>query len=271
MPQIAPRFRTITDLLNEVEEPRRHQSPIEEDEVKSLIGFVDDIIQQNSSGTCLWTSLLHTDHVRLTRSMDGLSHLPRTLTTYMIKDIPPQIVYYCINDPIHRKSFDSGLARFTVARRIDDCLDVVVSEVHAPLGIANREFIEWRRRMKSKSSNSRTANVYITQFRSCSETECLDTICLKGKRVQRGETWLSAYVIKWWLDENMAPIGATMHILSQVDPKGNVPKQLPRSILVPQAKKWLSQLTAHAHELCEKKGVNCSMSDDELEAKVSLN
>ena len=264
---ITHQFRSVADLLHEVDESRRHNTPISEQEVRSLIGLVDETVLPNASKCVGWSHIVNSDHIRVSRASDHISALSRTLTTYMVNGVPPQILYYCINQPEERKRFDTALARFEVAQTVGRGLDVVVSEVRAPMGVANREFVEWRR---STICENRASTTYVTLFRSCGDSQCPSEYPLRGKKVQRGETWLSGYLFRWWLNENHEPVGAQMFILSQVDPKGNVPKQLPAAMIIQQAKKWIAQLTAHAKTVCARMGVDCCTSDAELESKLSL-
>ena len=259
-------FQSVEEALAECSDMRRHMSPISSMELRSLGLLVENMEASSPCSRSGLTVLHRSEEFELRTMNDALSGLPRTLTTYKIRGVAPQVLFHCVNSPMHRLRFDASLKRFEVLRQDNSLVDVILTEISTPVGISNREFVEWRRIYIPQSSEPRSKREYICHMRSCSD----EILPPNGKRVQRGETWLSGYVFKWWLDENNACIGTQIKIISQVDPKGNMPKALPKALVVNHATKWVKRLIDYSRKFVSDMGLNMSMSDSEIDQALHL-
>ncbi len=264
-------LRSAAETLEEKNDAKRRSIPVSASEVTSLEPFFASLLLQSGPSRFIDECISRDDHMDLVRGYYCDDCLPITCTNYKVRDIPPQVLFYCVNDPTERKAFDSGIVRFEVSSVIEENLDVIISEVSTPPGISNREFVEYRRVLLPKGCESQDARSYISYFRSCPDNVCSPGIWPKMKGVERAETWLSAYIFKWWMDENNKPVGSTLQIISKVDPRGSVPKKIPANILNRQARKWIKLLNGHSRSFCHNNSLNVSMSDQELDTKLGLN
>jgi hypothetical protein len=265
------RFDSIRDLLAEVDDSRRHSVPISAKEIESIMHHLTSHVDTNDCRSGGWVTISEYERVTFMKAKDAATGVMKTRLKLQIPQIPPQVLFYCVKDPLVRASFDSHYRRFEVSRIHDDDLDVVISELKAPVGIANREFVEWRRHHLPAFPQQKDSVVYGIALRSCEDTECSAEVgpALKHK-VQRAETWLSGYVFRWWLDENNAILGSEVIVHTHVDPRGKIPKALVNSAAVLNPTKWVSGLTSVATSICNEKNISVGMTDQEIESVLSI-
>jgi hypothetical protein len=236
----------------------------------SLIRFVDSTKRFTAKENPEWAFTVNTPHFQYIYQKDEVTGLIRSRSWTKIKGVPPQVVFQILYDPDCRKSFDKYYVRFEVSRVVNEHLDILISEVGGPVGLSNREFVEWRwHSMPSGHDTSISEAVYAIYLRSCSDEECSSQVRPKVKGVQRAETWISGYLIRWWLDEGGIPIGSELLVLSQVDSKGSVPKVLVNMVSGPSAPtKWSRSLVIAAEKFSKSRGISINMPSDEIDERL---
>ena len=204
---------TVHEMLSEGEDSVRHATPISDEELVSMIDYVLETRSYTAASNPEWTVAVDSPSVHFIKRSIKSSGTVRTRSWAKVPGVPPQALFKCVYDCALRLQFDKYFTRFEVSRSIDHVTDVVVSQLDSPVGISDREFVEWRRcflpELRDKSSM-----VYAIELRSCDDSQCSASVRPSSKRVERAETWLSGYVFKWWLDENGEPIYASAEAIA---------------------------------------------------------
>lgn len=268
MAQHSHRFMTVRDMLAEANDSVRHKSPISPEELESMVDFVLDTRALTAKSNPEWSFQVSSSNLNFIKQIDESTGVLRSRSWIKVDDVPPQVLFYCLYDPTTRMAFDKFYDRFQVSRRVEPGLDVLISEIDTPMGLSNREFLEWRRcRLPdlSRPPASRSSIQYVIYLRSCADAECSTDIRPSTKKVERAEVWLSGYVIQWWLDENGQPLGSELLVMSQIDSRGHIPKFLANSATSSSPSKWALSLTEAAKKLCASKNIDMKMSDAEIE------
>lgn len=261
-----PHFMTVHEMLAEGEDSVRHSTPISEEELLSMVEYILETRSFSEASHPEWTIAVDSPSVNFIKRPIKKSGTVRTRSWAKIAGVPPQALLKCVYDCKLRLDFDEYFVRFQVSRSIDDAMDVLVSQVDSPVGISDREFVEWRRCFLSELRDDRASLVYAIELRSCDDSQCSASVRPSPKRVERAETWLSGYVFKWWLDENGAPRGSEVFVMSEVDLRGSLPKIFVNNAVTSGPVKWSSSLADAGRRLCASKGVkDLSKSDRELE------
>lgn len=268
MSHLVSKFHSIEDMLAEENYLRRHNVPISTEEIESMIRYSFSTINFKFADETSYD--LNGSQLQFIRMSAGQKDLVRTRLRIRVPNVPPQVLFYCVKDPTTRLSFDKTYRRFELSRKVDDFLDILISEVSAPLGISNREFVEWRRIRLPDIGERRERLIYAVQLRSCSESQCSNEIGPSSHNVQRAETWISGYIFKWWFDENMGILGSEVLVLSQVDPCGRLPRGLVQSSTFLDPRKWVNRLVDCAAKCCATRGICMSKTDRDIEAVLSL-
>ena len=263
-------FASVHDMIKTKDANVRQKIPVSDEEGLSMINFVESTKRYTATNNPEWDFTVETPLFQYIYQKDKPTGLIRNRSWTKIKGVPPQVLFHLLYDPVSRQSFDKYYVRFDVSRVVNEKLDVLVSEVEGPIGLSNREFVEWRwRHIPSGPDLPLTEAVYAIYLRSCPDDECCSEIRPKTKGVERAETWISGYVVKWWLDDNGSPVGSEVLVLSQVDSKGNVPKLLVNLVSGPSAPtKWSRSLVDAAEKLAQSKGISITVSSEEIDQKL---
>lgn len=263
-----PCFLNVHDMLAERIDSERHKNPISEDEIMSMTEFVLETKAYSKQSHPNWSFPISNPSFSFIKSADDLSGVVRTRSWIRAPDIPPQALFFCIYNSEARLKFDKYYVRFEVSRVVNPLLDVLISEVRAPVGVTNREFVEWRRVLipeVSGDAKGRNGARYAIQLRSCDDSECSEGILPASKHVERAEVWLSGYVFTWWLDDDGKVKGSEVLVMSQVDWRGSIPKFIMNTATVDGPGKWSHSLIDAAAQVCKEKHVDLSMGDNVLE------
>ena len=270
------KLETITistlQVLSEPNEALRHKSPISDEEIRSVIQLILDTRRYTAQTHPLWSFLISSPTFSFIKSIDRFSCVPRTRSWIRVPNIPPQALFYCIYDCATRLRFDKYYVRFEISRRIDPSLDVLISEVHAPVGVSNREFVEWRRTYFPSigDAEENQKSIYAIELRSCDDSECCPKVVPASNRVERAEVWLSGYVFQWWLGDDGLIKGSELLVMSQVDWRGAIPKFIINNVTADGPSKWSESLIEAAAQICKDKKIDISMSNELLESKLGL-
>ena len=262
-------YLTTDDMLAEKEESRRHRCRISLEELQSMVKYVEHTLEYTKESHPEWSYETDTPTYKYIKRLDGNAGVLRSRTLLRVPGVPPQALFDCLFNPESRLAFDKFYTRFEVSRVVEDDLDVLVSEVEAPLGVSNREFVEWRRMYLPNLSHARQYMRYVIYLRSCDDSECSPEVQPKQKKVERAEAWMSGYIMKWWFQDGQL-MGSELLVISQVDNKGMLPKFLVNTVTASGPKKWASSLRDAVCKICLNKIDINSMSDEELEAHFNI-
>jgi hypothetical protein len=263
-------FTSVSEMLNEQDENLRHSTPISVEEIQSAVSYVESTRGLAEDQT--WSLCCSTDTFDCYKSIDDKTGLVRTRTWARIAGIPPQTLFHILYDNEARKHWDHHYARFeTIFRDPNDPnLDILDAIVSAPLGCANREFLEWRRKMLPQQNRENREGKFVIFLRSWSGPTSRPVI--RGN--VRAEVWLSAYLIQWWKDEETGEVlGSEVMVMTQIDIKGLIPKYLVNALSSSAPKKWVKGVTSAAAKELEDRGVTercMTMSDAELDLLYNI-
>jgi hypothetical protein len=268
---IAPP-RTLQEVLSIKEDSTRHSIPISRDEIESMISYVIETRHYLPATHPEWDFSISSPEFNFIRRTDDTSNLFRTRSWIKLPRVPPQVLFHILQDPKQRMSFDKYYVRFESSRCVSSELDVVVSELDAPIGISNREFVEWRRQYVSDSTTPRKDCVYAIELRSCDDDQCSPTIRPRSKGLERAETWLSGYVITWWFDPDTRQVlGSEILVMSQIDMRGMLPQMFVNIVGALSAPtKWCRSLIEASLKFCKSSGIHVDMTDDDIESKLGI-
>jgi hypothetical protein len=268
-------FTSVEDMLNETNEELRHSVPISVAEVDSAVEYVEstrslsDDPNRTDTG---WSLCCSTETFDCFKSIDEKSGLVRTRTWARIANIPPQSLFHLLYKNEARKNWDHHYARFDTiwTDPNDGRLDIVDAIVAAPIGCANREFLEWRRCRVPEKNRDEKSGKYVIVLRSWSGPDARPVL----KSHVRAEVWMSAYLIQWWRDATTGQVlGSDVMVMSQIDIKGLIPKYLVNALSNSAPKKWVKGVTNAAQKEVEQRGIvdtALTMTDEELDSIYNL-
>ena len=270
---LLDRSTTITDILQLKHDRDRHNIPISREEIESMVVYVRETRGYTAISHPEWDFSITSPEFNFIRRTDNTSDLVRTRSWIKVPNVPPQVLFHLLTDPHERKAFDKYYLRFEVSRKVSTNLDVLISEVDAPIGMSNREFVEWRRTSIPVSPDvGRKDSVYAIELRSCDDDQCSPSIRPRSRGIERAETWLSGYVITWWLDPiSMEPLGSEILVMSQIDMRGMIPQMFVNIVGgVSAPTKWCRSLVEASTKFCKKSNIGVSMTDAEIEKKLGI-
>ena len=265
MPQRGSKFMTVQNMFAEANDRIRHETPISNEEMDSMVEYVLETKSFQPGTHPDWAYPIHSATFNFIKQVDGATGVMRSRSWTKIPDIPPQALIYCLVDCKTRMGFDKYYNRFEVSKSVEPGLDVLISEVDAPIGISNREFVEWRRCLLPAPTCGKEASQYIIYLRSCDDHECSATVRPSTKKVQRAEVWMSGYVIQWWIDDEGHVLGSELLVMSQIDGKGSIPKFVVNAASSSGPAKWSASLVEAAKKLCAAKKIDIKMSNEDID------
>ena len=257
-------FTSVEEMLREENDERRHCTPISLEEIESAVEFVEGT-RRGLDQDPAWSLCSSTDTFDCFKSIDEKSGVVRTRTCARISGVAPQTLFHILYDNDARKAWDHHYARFDTIWRDpkDPCLDILDAIVSAPLGCANREFLEWRRRLVGKGR-------FVIFLRSWSGPDSRPV--LRGN--VRADVWMSAYLIQWWRDPTTGELlGTDVMVMTQIDIKGLIPKYLVNALSNSAPKKWVKGVTTAATKEIESRGLSdkcLHMSNEELDSLYGI-
>ncbi len=264
------RMATLQEVLSTKEDSTRHSIPISRDEIETMIAYVMETRNYSPASHPEWDFSIASPEFNFIRRSDTTSNLFRTRSWIKVPGVPPQVLFHIIRDPKQRVSFDKYYVRFESSRQVSRELDVLISEISGPIGISNREFVEWRRQHVSDPTDSRKDSLYAIELRSCDDDQCSPNIRPRTKGVERAETWLSGYVITWWFDQDQV-LGSEILVMSQIDMRGMLPQMFVNIVgAVSAPTKWCRSLTEASRKFCKTNEINLDMTDDEIDSKLGI-
>jgi hypothetical protein len=266
----VPTFSSVEDMLKETDDEYRQSVPISPNEIQSAVEYVESTrslsnMKLEDAKAAGWSLCCTTDTFDCFKSIDEKSGLVRTRTWARIANVPPQSLFHLLYNNDARKDWDHHYARFeTIWKDANDPnLDILDAIVSAPIGCANREFLEWRRCMIPDKDREANTGKFVIFLRSWSGPTARPVL----KSHVRAEVWLSAYLIQWWRDATTGePLGSDVMVMSQIDIKGLIPKYLVNALSNSAPKKWVKGVTSAATKEIERKGISKNMTDAELDA-----
>ena len=264
---------SIECVLKIQEDGIRHSQQISREEIESMVVYVHETKKYTPADSRGWDCVIDSPEFNFIKRIDDATNLVRTRSWIKIPRVPPQVLFHILRDPKERVSFDKYYRRFEVSRTVSSELDVLISEVDAPIGVSNREFVEWRRILVPEGPGiSRKDAVYAIQLRSCDDAECSQSILPRSKRLERAETWLSGYVMSWWLDpETNEALGSEILVMSQIDMRGLLPQLFVNMVgAVSAPTKWCRSLIDASQKFCKSSGIHSDMTDEEIEEKLKI-
>lgn len=248
-------FSTVYEMFAERNDAVRHATPISEVELDSLIQYVEatrkfsDFLEVPASLPAEWSLCSEGEEFDCFKSIDESTGIVRTRTWAHIRGVPPQTLFFILSDSQTRRMWDKHYAKFEPewTDPADPRLDILDAVVSAPLGFANREFLEWRRTRLALSKGDPFA-IYL---RSWNESGAGRPV---SKGAVRAEVWLSGYLISWW-EEDGQVLGAQVMVMTQIDVKGLIPKYIVNALSSSAPRKWVKSVTAAAHAELAQRGV----------------
>lgn len=270
-------FLSVEDMLTQSDESIRHSTPISEVELGSMVEYVEQTKSYTKENNPTWSYLVSTPTFNYIKTVDEVTDVLKSRSWVKVPLVPPQVLFYLLHNSKERIQFDKYYTRFEVSRVVDESLDVLISEIDAPLGISNREFLEWRRIAMPPSLSAPKADIkYVVYLRSCGDRECSELVKPNPnpKKVQRAEVWMSGYITSWWISEETGEIlGSQLLVMSHVDGRGSIPKIAVKAVNALSQSgptKWTTSLINRANRFCQEKGISVSMSDSDIEAAIGL-
>ena len=264
---------TVDRILSLKHDSERHIVPISREEIESMVAYVKETREYTASTHPGWDYSINSPEFNFIRRTDNTSDLVRTRSWIKVPRVPPQVLFHLLTDPKQRKSFDKYYLRFEVSRKVSDDLDILISEVDAPIGMSNREFVEWRRVSVPVSSDvGRKEAVYAIELRSCDDDQCSPNIRPRTKGIERAETWLSGYVMTWWLDPVTGePLGSEILVMSQIDMRGMIPQMFVNLVGgVSAPTKWCRSIVDASVKFCKNYNIDMNMTDAEIEKILGI-
>jgi hypothetical protein len=242
-------FESVDEMFACPEDAVRHATPISQSELKDVLRYVE-ATKSYSLGDVpsTWSICSEGDGFDCFKSVDETSGVLRTRTWAKIHGVVPHTLFHILHDPEARKNWDY---HYVVFERVpesmwagvgephpDPSLDVIDAVVAAPLGCANRQFLEWRRCMKNKSGK------FMIYLRSWEPRNGGPAV---PKKTVRADVWLSGYIIDWWRDETTGEIlGSQVMVMTQIDIKGLIPKYIVNALASSAPRKWVKGVTTAA-------------------------
>ena len=264
-------FNSVEEMFSEIDDEIRHSTKISKKEIQSVITYVDSTRQFTLDPSSVpegWSLCSEGDSFDTFKSFDETTGVVRTRTWAKVGGIPPQTLFFILYNNKARKSWDHHYDRFITewVDPADPSLDIIDAVVSAPLGCANREFLEWRRKSVPPAGRPERSGKFVIYLRSWSPAG--------GRPVGRGnvraEVWLSGYLIKWWVDEDTGRVlGSDVMVMTQIDIKGLIPKYIVNALSSSAPKKWVKGVTAAAQAELEQRGISetaLSMTDAVLDS-----
>jgi hypothetical protein len=265
---------SVEEMLAESNDSVRHGRQISEEELESAVEFVLATRCITPCSHPEWSFQDIGSSSNFIKQIDPITGALRSRSWIKLYQIPPQVIFCCLFDTKYRLEFDRFYKRFEISRKINDRLDILISEVETPVGISNREFVEWRhcRLPTFEDPVIGRENVqYVIYLRSCNDDECSSEVRPNSRKVERAEVWLSCYVIQWWLDENGRATGTELIVMSQIDSRGSIPKFIANSAAAHSPSKWMRSISEFAKRIVSDKHIEIeSMSDKEIENVLGL-
>ncbi len=257
-------FATVHDMFGERDDMRRHRIPISVDELNSMVEFVESTRAFTPKSHPEWKFKGDSLTFQYIKRLDEVTGVLQGRSWLKIRDVPPQVVYHALHDHSARMAFDKFYIRFDVSRELDSNLDVLVSEIDLPMGMANREFVEWRYSSFPHNDEARDGR-YVIYLRSCDDSACSEKVRpnTNKKKVERAEVWMSGYVITWWV-ENGVVVGSEVLVLSHVDSRGKLPKFALSAVGSNGPSKWAHSLEDYVKRICKEKKIDTKMSNEDI-------
>jgi hypothetical protein len=237
----------------------RHRRPPSTAEFESMLEFMASVTEN----TPCWSVCTDKDEVVALKSLDLDTGVIRVKTRGMIRNVPPEVAFICIYDTEIRAQWDKHFRFFRTFHnpgeaaekdKANEGLDVIYACVHAPIGCADREFVEWRMCRR----RGRDFRVYL---RSCD----FEGVPEVGKGRVRADVIASGYVIHGVNERDTEII-----IYSQVDIKGAIPKTIINTLAPSAPLKWIRKLRAACDEFMHQNIVKGSTpAKDQLDRLVN--
>lgn len=244
------KFATLAAMFAEKNESIRHATPICESELDSVVEFV--LSTKSFSLTTPppeWSMCSSDETFDCFKSIDGSTGIFRTRTWAKLVGVVPQTLFYILYDRDARKAWDHHYCKFESewTDPADQDLDILDACVSAPLGCANREFLEWRRKKVPHNQDE----PFVIYLRSWDAPP-------PGRPAARGavraEVWLSGYLILPLRVDNVL-VGSQVLVFTQIDIKGLIPKYVVNALSSSAPKKWVRGVTTAALAEIESRGI----------------
>ena len=262
-------FRTFEAMLKAPEQNRLSTPPC-----RSEFNSMFDTISGLSASTPGWDVCTDKEGVYAIKSLDLESGLVRVKTLGKIPNVPPQVVWQFIYDTNIREKWDTNF-RFFKHSGIRDAfsgerfgsegqthsLDIVFACVASPIGISDREFLEWRRASYPPRERPDRSGAFSMFLRSCDYPNAPPV----GKGAVRADVLSSGYVLEWLPDHS----GTEVIVYSQIDIKGLIPKTIVNLLAPSTPLKWIKRLRASTADWMTKNRVSLDDTQDKLDALVS--
>lgn len=258
-------------MFSEKDDEIRHYTKISQEEIQSVITYVESTRQFTSDPSSVpegWSLCSEGDSFDTFKSFDETTGVVRTRTWAKIAGIPLKhfFLFFIIIKQENRGTITMLDSSPSGSTPLTPSLDIIDAVVSAPLGCANREFLEWRRKSVPPPGRRERSGKFVIYLRSWSPEG--------GRPVGRGnvraEVWLSGYLIQWWVDEETGRVlGSDVMVMTQIDIKGLIPKYIVNALSSSAPKKWVKGVTAAAQAELEQRGITetaLSMTDAVLDS-----
>eukprot|EP00033_Pygsuia_biforma_P000233 GCRY01000292.1.p1 GENE.GCRY01000292.1~~GCRY01000292.1.p1 ORF type:complete len:231 (-),score=32.49 GCRY01000292.1:203-895(-) len=169
----------------------------------------------------VWRQKVKSEKIMLVRS---ISVLP----------VKPKTAYEVVKDVTNRKVWDPLFLDYELVEQLDESSDVVYSSVKCPMGVKNRDWVDYRAYHPHESEE----NVYLAVFKSGLHPSKPDR-----PKFIRAETCMAGYVIRPHEE------GCQIVIFNKTDVKGDIPSTLVNKQTKSSVSAWVTKFLKRCQEL----------------------
>jgi len=174
--------------------------------------------------------ITNTEKIKVHRKIIKDSPVNRIKANFDIDDISPDIAANLIVEPELRVKWDTVIGEYKVIDTVNDN-DVIYFSVNMPMGIYNRDFVEYR-----VCKYDRERHNYIIVYKHATHPACPER-----KNFVRAITYISGYVIG---PVEGFPNRTSVTYIAQNDLKGSIPKYIINWVAPIAPVQWYDKFTA---------------------------
>lgn len=200
--------------------PKRLVDP----EVKKLL----DIIKEPTSGQG-WTLAVNEKNVTFYKKMSCNSPLVLVKGMAVVEGVPLEVMWKSISDITLRARWEPIFSAFEHVASNPDGSEVIYCVMKTPFPVTNRDFVHRQTLLLDYPAKGQ-AVIHFMSVEHASKPA-------KGSPV-RAQTVISGYLIK---EMSKFPLRCSIHIVTQVDMKGSIPKTLINAFAAGGSRGWVEK------------------------------
>eukprot|EP00826_Nyctotherus_ovalis_P051949 TRINITY_DN652_c0_g4_i1.p1 TRINITY_DN652_c0_g4~~TRINITY_DN652_c0_g4_i1.p1 ORF type:complete len:351 (-),score=94.47 TRINITY_DN652_c0_g4_i1:84-1136(-) len=200
--------------------PKRIVDP----EIKKLL----NIIKEPTSGQG-WSLAVNEKNVTFYKKMSNNSPLVLVKGMAVIEGVPLEVMWKSISDMSLRAKWEPIFSSFEHIASNPDGTDIIYCVMKTPFPVTNRDFVQKQTLLLDYPAKGQ-AVIHFMSVEHASKPA-------KGSPV-RAQTVISGYLIK---EMSKFPLRCSIHIVTQVDMKGSIPKTLINAFAAGGSRGWVEK------------------------------